>query len=149
MKITPVVDLIAIVATVVLVGNAASGCNGTSGTPSSPSSGSAPVGATLTLTADGVSDAAPRVALGSSVRFTNNDSVPHEIFSTPHGPHTDCPAMNEIGMLQPGQSGQSAAFTARRGCGFHDHLHPDDSRFRGQVIVGFADDDPDPAAPVY
>ena len=123
-------------------------CGGDSSSPSSPSGGSSTVGATVTLTANGVSNASPRIALGAKVRFTNNDSRPHQILTTPHGTHTDCPALN-VDMLQPGQSKESGALNERRGCGFHDHLSPDDQRFRGQVLVGLSEGDPAPPPPAY
>lgn len=131
---------------------ALSGCGGDGGgsssSPTAPSAAGA-VGATVTLTANGVSNASPRIALGERVRFANNDSRPHEILTTPHGTHTDCPALNEIDMLQPGQSKDSGVLNVRRGCGFHDHLNPDDQRFRGQVLVGLSEGDPVPPPPDY
>ena len=121
-----------------------------SSSPSAPSGGSgATVGTTVTLTANGVSDASPRIAVGQKVRFTNNDSRPHTIYTTPHLVHTDCPALNEVGTLQPGQSGESGALNQQRGCGFHDHNNPDDTRFRGQVLVGIGSSDPTPEPPGY
>jgi hypothetical protein len=36
-----------------------------------------------------------------------------------------------------------------RGCGFHDHMNPDDNRFRGQVLVGLGAGDPAPPDPAY
>jgi plastocyanin len=116
--------------------------------PSAPSGG-ATVGATVTLTANGVSDASPRIAVGQKVRFTNNDSRLHTLYTTPHILHSDCPALNEIGTLQPGQSGESGVLNERRGCGFHDHSNPDDMRFRGQVLVGLGTSDPTPEPPPY
>jgi plastocyanin len=149
MKVTPVLDTVAILATLVLVGHGISGCSESSA-PSAPSGDTgAPIGVTLTLTTAGVSSDAPRIAIGERVRFTNNDNVPHQIFSTPHGPHTDCLATNAVGMLQPGQSRETNAYSERRGCGFHDHLDPDNVNFRGQVIAGFSEDDPNPADPAY
>lgn len=129
---------------------AAPACGGGSyGSPSSPTgpSSSAAVGATVTLTANGVTNATPRIARGQRVRFTNNDSRPHQILTTPHGTHTDCPALNDIDMLSPGQSKDSGVLTEQRGCGFHDHLNPDDQRFRGQVLVGLSESDPTPPLP--
>jgi plastocyanin len=120
--------------------------------PSAPSgggSGGATVGATVTLTANGVSDAGPRITVGQRVRFTNNDSRPHTIYTTPHEIHTDCPALNDVGLLQPGQSRESGVLNVRRGCGFHDHNNPDDTRFRGQVLVGIGAGDPTPPPPDY
>ena len=118
--------------------------------PSAPSGGSSgAVGATVTLTANGVSDASPRISVGQKVRFTNNDSRPHTIYTTPHLVHTDCPSLNDVGVLQPGQSKESGVLNDRRGCGFHDHSNPDDTRFRGQVLVGLSTGDPTPEPPGY
>lgn len=151
MKVTSWLDTAAVLATFLLFGFGLSACGGSGNGGSSPSASSSggAVGATVTLTSSGVSNAAPRIPSGTRVRFTNNDSRAHQVFTTPHGTHTDCPALNEVGMLQPGQSADSGALNDRRGCGFHDHLNPDDERFRGQVIVGFGDNEPDPAGPVY
>lgn len=116
---------------------------GSSSSPSAPSGGSS-TPTTITLTANGADNQQPRVSLGSTVRFTNNDSSPHTIRSTPHGPHTDCPPLNDVGRLQPGESRESGALNERRGCGFHDHSNPDDQRFRGQILVGLSNTDPIP-----
>lgn len=123
-------------------------CGGGGGTPTTPSTGGG-VGATVTLTANGVSDGTPRISVGQRIRFTNSDSRTHEVLTTPHLVHTDCPAVNDIGTLAPGQSKESSALTTVRGCGFHDHLNPDDNRFRGQVLVGIGQNDPIPPNPGY
>ena len=39
-----------------------------------------------------------------SKKFVNNDSRSHEMFSDPHPEHTDCPEINQVGFLSPGQS---------------------------------------------
>jgi hypothetical protein len=133
------------------------GCGGggssSGGSPMAPSGNTggtgSNIGATITLTSNGVSDATPRVNTGQRVQFINNDTRPHEMLSTPHGAHNDCPPLNRVGMLQPGQSGTSDALTSQGGCGFHDHMNPDNSRFRGQVLVGLAASDPTPPEPGY
>jgi hypothetical protein len=118
--------------------------------PGGPSGGgSGAVGATINLSASGVDNATPSIALGERLRITNNDSRTHQMLSTPHGSHTDCPALNDIGALAPGQSGTSAPLTSARGCGFHDHMNPDDTKFRGQVLVGLGAGDPPPPDPSY
>src|ERR1051326_7416002 len=43
------------------------------------------------------------VSPGSRVLFVNNDSREHQMFSNPHPEHTDCPEINQVGDLQPGQ----------------------------------------------
>lgn len=127
------------------------GGGGGGGTPTNPSPGpsSGAVGATITLSASGVSDATPRINAGERLRVTNNDTRTHEIMTTPHLIHTDCPGLNSIGRLAPGQSGQSDPLTTVRGCGFHDHMNPDDNSFRGQVLVGLGSGDPTPPTPGY
>lgn len=128
----------------------AAACGGGGGTTSTTPSPTTPtVGATVTITANGVSDAAPRINTGQTIRFTNNDSRPHQILTTPHLVHTDCPELNQIDVVAPGQSRDSGALSQTRGCGFHDHMSPDNNAFRGQVLVGLSVSDPTPPPPAY
>jgi hypothetical protein len=150
MRVTAVLDLTAVMASLVfLTGLAACGGNPNTPTPGGGGGNSGTVGATVMINANGVSDSLPRVNLGSRIRFTNDDSRVHAILSTPHGTHTDCPALNDVGILQPGQSRESGVFNERRGCGFHDHNDPDNNAFRGQVLVGMTAGDPLPPPPAY
>jgi hypothetical protein len=75
------------------------------------------------------------VPLGASVSFFNNDSRPHAMSSDPVQIHTDCPAINNVGFLNPGQRGSTGALNIRRTCGFHDHNNEDDPIFKGRLIV--------------
>src|SRR6476619_4566947 len=43
------------------------------------------------------------VARGSQVTMINNDSRVHEMDSDPHPEHTQCPELNQIDFLNPGQ----------------------------------------------
>ena len=120
------------------------------GNPGGPSSGgSGGVGATINISANGLDNSTPSIALGERLRITNNGTRTRQMLSTPHGAHTDCPALNAIGALAPGQSGTSDPLTTARGCGFHDHMDPDNNSFRGQVLVGLAPNDPRPPDPGY
>jgi hypothetical protein len=130
-------------------GGTSAGGGGGNPNPGGPSGGTGNVGATINLSASGVDNASPSVKLGERLRITNNDSQTHQMLTTPHGSHTDCPALNAIGALAPGQSGTSDPLTTSRGCGFHDHMNPNDNRFRGQVLVGLAPNDPPPPDPDY
>jgi hypothetical protein len=76
-----------------------------------------------------------RIFLGSRLTFINNDSSPHEILSDPFHLHTDCPELNRVGYIVPGQSRQTDPFGAVRACGFHDHAHEGDPAFHGVVYV--------------
>ena len=98
--------------------------------------GSGVIGATLTITADGITPKEVDIEIGQQVRFVNNDNRVREVLSTPHLLHTDCTPTNTVGSLQPGSNRASGTFQVQKICGFHDHQNPDDNRFRGQINVG-------------
>ncbi|HSK09618.1 MAG TPA: hypothetical protein VK911_08575 [Vicinamibacterales bacterium] len=122
------------------------GCGGDSSpaTPSPPpgGGGSTPDPVTITITADGVTPKTVRIEPGQRVRFVNNSTTTVLPTSDPHPIHTDCPGINAAGTLAPGQAGTTAALVAVRACGYHDHDNPDDGRFRGQIVVGTAQEMP-------
>lgn len=94
-----------------------------------------PGGTTITITAAGVSPKELTVSPGSRVTFVNNDTRPHEMASDPHPDHTDCPEINDVGFLEPGQSRQTGTLNAAKTCGFHDHNQPDVDSLSGRIIV--------------
>ena len=81
-------------------------CGGGSSSNPSPSPTPSPGGGgmppTITIASDAVSPKNITVARGSQVTFVNNDSRPHEMYSDPHPEHTDCPEINDVGFLNPG-----------------------------------------------
>ena len=94
-------------------------CGGGSSTPSpSPSPGDT---ATITIANNAVSPPNITIARGSQVTFVNSDSRTHQMFSNPHPEHTDCPEINDVGFLNPGQSRQTGNMNTVRTCGYHDH----------------------------
>jgi plastocyanin len=94
-------------------------CGGGSSTPSpSPTPGDA---ATITIANNAVSPRNITIARGSQVTFVNNDSRTHQMFSNPHPEHSDCPEINDVGFLNPGQSRQTGNMNTVRTCGYHDH----------------------------
>jgi hypothetical protein len=110
------------------------------GTPTGPS---APTEPTITIAADGVTPKILTVTLGARVRIVNNDTQLRELQSNPHNVHTDCPAINRPGRLGPGQSGFTETFTVERACHYHEHAtNNQDTRFRGQIVVGSAPAEP-------
>jgi plastocyanin len=94
-----------------------------------------PEGAAISITSSGLSPGTVSIATGQSVTFTNNDSVAHEIVSEPVPTYSDCPEINLVGRLEPGQSKQTAALNDTRSCGFLDLLRSGDSRWRGTIAV--------------
>jgi hypothetical protein len=91
---------------------------------------------TFTLTSTGVSPKELTVAPGSQVRFVNNDSRPHFMASDPHPEHQDCPEINAVGLLGPGQSRETLNLVMVRTCGFHDHDNPPLSVRTGNMWTG-------------
>ena len=75
------------------------------------------------------------VARGSQVTFINNDNRAHEMYSDPHPDHTNCPELNQVGHLEPGQSRQSGNLTVARTCGFHDHINDQNRALQGTITI--------------
>jgi hypothetical protein len=75
------------------------------------------------------------IPLGGQLTIINNDSNVHEMDSDPHPEHTDCPALNQIDFLNPGQSRSSGNLTTARRCGFHDHSRPDQAALKGTITI--------------
>ena len=107
---------------------ACTGGNGSAPTPPAPST-------TLPLSAAGISPKTVTIAVGSQVTFVNSDAVAHTVFSGPHPEHTDCPALNQVGFLQPGDTRQSGNLNTADTCGFHDESSPFNTLFQGNIIV--------------
>ena len=103
--------------------------------PNIPTPTPGPAGATISITASGLSPGAVTITPGQSVTFVNMDTVAHDIASTPVPTYDDCPGINRVGRLEPGQSTQTDALTAARACGFLDLLRIGDSRWQGTVTI--------------
>jgi len=119
------------------------GCGGSS--PNSPSGVTIIVrdggvgganGATITITAAGVSPANVIVAVGQTVTFINNDNRSHEMASDPHPQHGSCPSMEAgLGTIAAGQTKVTHNFANSGVCGFHDHLNDAAASLRGTITV--------------
>jgi hypothetical protein len=109
-----------------------SGCGGGS-SPSSPS----PSDPTITITSSGVNPTVINISQGTRVLFVNNDSRSHLVASDPHPEHTDCPEINNVGLLQPGQSRETGNLNTVRTCGYHDHDNPPPggNRWTGRIVI--------------
>ncbi len=112
----------------------AAACGSSSST--SPSPAPPPVATnTITITSSGVSPKVVTVAQGSRVLFVNNDSRTHNMASDPHPDHTDCPEINQVGFLTPGESRETGNLVTVRTCGFHDHDDFSQESLQGQIII--------------
>ena len=75
------------------------------------------------------------IARGSQVTILNSDTQRHEMDSDPHPEHTDCPELNQIDFLNPGQSRLSGNLNTARKCGFHDHNNPSNAALKGTITI--------------
>ena len=113
---------------------AMSGCAGSDADgPTSPSPN--PGSVTITITSSGVSPQNVTVAAGAQVTFRNSDTRPHDMMSDPHPEHSDCPQINQVGVIQPGNSRQTGNLSTVRNCGFHDRNQPSNSALHGSIRV--------------
>jgi hypothetical protein len=103
--------------------------------PTPPSGSPGPSGATITISNGAVSPSSVTISAGQSVTFVNNDSRGREISSDPHPTHSNCPQVNALGLLSPGQTRETNAFPTARTCGFHDHIDPDNPALRGSIVI--------------
>jgi len=103
---------------------------------SSSTSSPSPNTTTIRIANNAVSPKDVVVTRGSQVMFINNDSIPHDIASNPHPEHTDCPEINAVGVLSPGQSRLTGNMTTNRAvCGFHDHDLPTVVSLQGTITI--------------
>ena len=113
-----------------------SGCGG--GAPAAPSPSPSPSDNPhrIVISAAGVvTQAEIAVPPGTRVLFVNEHSRPHDMTSDPHPDHSDCPAVNSVGLLAPGGRRETGNLVAVQTCGFHDHSDPDNGSLRGRIIV--------------
>ena len=106
-------------------------------TPAGPSVGCTPSTSanTLVIQNNTICPATLTVARGTQITILNSDSRSHEMDSDPHPEHTDCPELNQVGFLNPGQSRQSGNLNTARKCGMHDHASPDTTSLRATITI--------------
>lgn len=134
----------------VILAAATAACGGGGGTPSGPSGGGTSGGggtggggtggatssATITIGSNGVATPnAVTITQGGRVTFVNNDSRSHDMSSDPHPSHEDCPPLEQVGFLSPGQSKTSGNLNTVRVCGFHDHILPTVTGLQGRITI--------------
>ena len=109
---------------------------GTCATGSEPTPPSPPIPAiTIRITPSGVSPKTVEVPLGARVLFINNDTRDHTMGTDPHPDHTDCPVINQVGLLRPGEQRETGNFVVIRPCGFHDHELPTLTELWGTIVT--------------
>lgn len=110
-------------------------CGGGSGSTSpSPTMGGTSA-TSITIANNAVSPRNVTVSRGSRVTFINNDSLVHDMESDPHPAHTDCPEINQVGFISPGQSRETGTLNTARTCGYHDHLADASMSMQGTITI--------------
>jgi plastocyanin len=117
---------------------AALGCGGSSsdgGTSPSPTCSASSNTTTITISNNAVCPQNITVSRGAQVTFVNNDTRNHEMDSDPHPEHSDCPEINQVDFLAPGQSRQTGNLVTPRRCGFHDHQNFTNAALKGSITI--------------
>src|SRR6185436_18582538 len=112
---------------------AAFSCGGSSSTGPSGTCTPSTNPNTLVVMNNAVCPSAITVARGGQVTIINQDSTSHDMTSDPHPEHTDCPELNAIGFLNPGQTRSSNNLNTARRCGMHDHINPNSTALRATI----------------
>jgi plastocyanin len=116
----------------IAIATAACGGSGSNAPPTDPGPGGSVT--IITITASGTNPQNPTVALGTRIRWVNNDTRTHEMSSDPHPEHNICPEING-GAVPPGQQRETSNLVTARTCGYHDHLFPDTSSLKGTITI--------------
>jgi len=114
---------------------AALSCGGSSSTGPSGTCTPSTNPNTLVVMNNAVCPSAITVARGGQVTIINQDSTSHDMTSDPHPEHTDCPELNAIGFLNPGQTRSSNNLNTARRCGMHDHINPNSTALRATITI--------------
>ena len=108
------------------------GGDGSSSPPTNPTTNP------YTVTISGSGLVGPKeltVPPGSRVLFVNSDTRRHDMTSDPHPDHLDCPELNQVGLLNAGQTRESGNLVTVRTCGYHDHDDPNNANLRGSITI--------------
>jgi hypothetical protein len=90
----------------------------------------------ITITPSGAySPTTLSVPAGARVLVTNNHSASHYFASDPHPEHDDCPEINQVGLLAPGESRETGNLVTVRTCGVHDHNDASNPKLHAQIII--------------
>jgi hypothetical protein len=125
---------VALAATVAFAATCGGSSSGTSPSPTLTCS-NLPNATTLLYVNNTICPQSMTVARGTRVTVINNDSRAHEFNSDPHPEHTDCPELNQVGHVEPGQQRDSGNLNTARRCGFHDHLNDQSANLRGAITI--------------
>jgi hypothetical protein len=70
-----------------------------------------------------------------TVTITNDDGAAHRLDPAPELGYGNCSEMEQLGTLQPGQSGKVTITRRELICAFHDSAAPSNHSFQGFIVV--------------
>jgi plastocyanin len=107
-----------------------------SANPPAPTAPASPAGPpTVTVSATGFSPLEITVPVAARVTFVNTDRIGHDIVGGLDHESRDCPEVEVVGFLVPGQSRETATFDQARTCRFHDHANVGNPAYQGRIVV--------------
>ena len=104
--------------------------------PPAPTAPAPPAGPpTVTISATGFSPLEITVPVAGRVTFVNSDRIGHDIAGGFEHNSRDCPEVEVVGFLVPGQSRETATFDQAVTCRFHDHANVGNPAYQGRIVV--------------
>lgn len=89
----------------------------------------------MDITPAGVSPQVLHLDAPVTVTFTNTDQVAHRLEAAPELAYGDCPEMNRLATLQPGQQGSVTLSQHGFICAYKDAARPTDMPFQGAIVL--------------
>lgn len=90
---------------------------------------------TMRISTTGVSPDQLHLNAPVTVTITNDDSAAHRLDPAPELGYGNCTEMEQVGTLQPGQSGTVTIGRPEVICAFHDSAAPANQSFQGFIVV--------------
>ena len=94
-----------------------------------PTPSPAPTQYLVTIAIVGLDPFTLEVPVGARVTFLSRDVNFSHYFASV------CPEIDAVGLLQFGQSGQTAPFTSSKTCSYYDRLYPENPLRQGKIVV--------------
>ena len=82
----------------------------------------------------GVTPAEIIIPVGERVTFMNHDTVPHAVAGGSEPAKPDCPEIDAVGMLGPGELKSTAPFLAAKTCEYHNP-RVQSAAFKGRIVI--------------